>query len=107
VVSGLADDIAVMYAGRIVEAGPVADVLQHPRHRYTEGLIGSVPSSNRRGRRLAQIPGVSPTLFAVPSGCPFRTRCSHADALCATEPPVSLEGARMHRCVHPVAEAVA
>src|SRR5262249_7033046 len=60
VVSRLADDIAVMYAGRIVEAGRAGDVLGAPRHPYTAGLIGSVPSRNRRGARLAQIPGMTP-----------------------------------------------
>src|SRR5207245_2648419 len=63
VVSRLADDIAVMYAGRIVEYGKVADVIDHPRHHYTAGLIGSVPSRNKRGSRLAQILGTTHDLI--------------------------------------------
>jgi peptide/nickel transport system ATP-binding protein len=108
VVSGLADDIAVMYAGRIVESGPVSDVIERPRHRYTAGLIGSVPSRNRRGQRLQQIPGMTPSLLRLPSGCAFRTRCLRADAACEREPPVFTEGVgRVHRCVHPVEQEAA
>src|SRR5208282_5298930 len=87
VVSGLADDIAVMYAGRIVETGAASAVLDRPLHPYTHGLIGSVPSRNRRGERLKQIPGMTPSLLALPRGCAFRMRCVHADGLCENEPP--------------------
>src|SRR5262249_28261821 len=75
VVAGLADRIAVMYAGRIVEEGPVDAVLDAPLHPYTRGLIGSVPSRNRRGDRLQQIPGMTPSPLALPEGCSFRLRC--------------------------------
>jgi peptide/nickel transport system ATP-binding protein len=107
VVSRLADEIAVMYAGRIVESGPAADVLERPSHPYTAGLIGSVPSHNRRGRRLAQIPGMTPSLVDLPEGCAFRTRCAYADAACLKDPPPVLSGLRVYRCFHPVAEAAA
>ena len=87
VIAGLADRIAVMYAGRIVEAGEAAAVLDHPLHPYTAGLIGSVPSRNRRGQKLRQIPGMTPSLLSLPEGCAFRSRCARADAACETQPP--------------------
>jgi peptide/nickel transport system ATP-binding protein len=102
VVAGLADRVAVMYAGRIVEAGDVDDVLDQPMHPYTAGLIGSVPSRNRRGARLAQIPGMTPSPLDRPAGCAFRTRCAAADAACAEEPPLTHpEPGRDLRCFHP------
>jgi peptide/nickel transport system ATP-binding protein len=108
VVAGLADAIAVMYAGRIVETGSVADVLDRPLHPYTHGLIGSVPSRNRRGTRLRQIPGMTPSLLNLPEGCAFRTRCPYADAACEHDPPTS-EPVRGHalRCFHPQLEVAA
>ena len=108
VVAGLADDIAVMYAGRIVETGSVATVLDHPLHPYTIGLIGSVPSRNKRGSRLRQIPGMTPSLLNLPEGCPFRTRCARADAACERDPPIT-EPTPGHalRCFHPQLELVA
>ena len=71
VVAGLADDICVMYAGRIVEQGSVNSVLDKPMHPYTNGLISSVPSRNKRGVPLAQIPGMAPSLLKLPKGCSF------------------------------------
>lgn len=107
VVAGLADRIAVMYAGRIVETGTVADILADPRHPYTHGLIASVPGRNRRGARLAQIPGAAPSLVAMPSGCPFHPRCAHADALCRSEVPVPRAVAgRTVACHHPLTAAM-
>ncbi|GAB4394619.1 MAG: ABC transporter ATP-binding protein [Kiloniellaceae bacterium] len=102
VVAGLADHICVMYAGRIVEQGPIDAVLDQPAHPYTVGLIGSVPSRNRRGGRLFQIPGMTPSLLNLPEGCAFRSRCPRADDACREEPPVrpASEG-RQVRCVHP------
>ncbi|MCT8266350.1 ABC transporter ATP-binding protein [Afifella sp. JA880] len=102
IVSRLADDIAVMYAGRLVETGPVADVLTGPRHHYTRGLMDSVPSQNTRGALLKQIPGMTPSPANLPSGCSFRTRCGGADALCTKLPPEIREGERSFRCVHPL-----
>ncbi|MDX5359357.1 MAG: ABC transporter ATP-binding protein [Rhodobacterales bacterium] len=103
VVAGLADRIAVMYAGRIVETGPVADILTDPRHPYTAGLIASVPSRNHRGARLAQIPGATPSLVAMPTGCPFHPRCDHADATCRAEVPAPRPVAgRAVACHHPL-----
>jgi len=102
VVAGLADHICVMYAGRMVETGRVDDVIDRPLHPYTHGLIGSVPSQNRRGRRLTQIPGMTPSLLKLPGGCAFRERCQRADGACEVEPPVTepLAG-RGIRCFHP------
>jgi peptide/nickel transport system ATP-binding protein len=103
VLAGLADRIAVMYAGRIVESGPVGEVLDRPLHPYTRGLIDAVPSRNRRGTRLAQIPGNAPRITELPSGCAFRPRCERASARCATEVPRTLPApGRELRCVHPL-----
>jgi peptide/nickel transport system ATP-binding protein len=86
VVAGLADDIAVMYAGRVVEQGPADAVLDTPLHPYTDGLIGSVPSRNQRGARLRQIPGMALSPIDLPPGCPFRHRCAHQAEICGEEP---------------------
>jgi peptide/nickel transport system ATP-binding protein len=109
VVSALADRIAVMYAGRIVETGHTEEVLERPLHPYTRGLIGSVPSHNRRGARLAQIQGSPPSLASLPAGCAFRPRCERASALCREEPedrPAGAHAGRRLRCFHPLLEAV-
>jgi peptide/nickel transport system ATP-binding protein len=103
VVASLADEVCVMYAGRIVERGGVDDVLDRPAHPYTAGLIGSVPSRNRRGSPLQQIPGVMPSLLDLPEGCSFRTRCGHATAACVAEPAMrALADGREARCFHPL-----
>jgi len=86
VVAGLADRIAVMYAGRIVEMGSTADVIERPMHPYTKGLIGSVPSQNTRGHKLAQIPGMTPSLLKLPPGCAFKARCPIAIERCNEMP---------------------
>ena len=106
VVAGLADDIAVMYAGRIVEKGAVGEVLDKPLHPYTHGLIGSVPSRNKRGEALRQIPGMTPSLLNLPPGCAFRSRCPRASEACLAEPVMAeiLPG-REVRCIHPHLEA--
>lgn len=103
VVAGLADRIAVMYAGRIVEEGTVVDVLDAPLHPYAAGLIGSVPSRNERGVPLAQIPGMTPSLARLPEGCAFRPRCARASEVCRVDPPATAYGeGRMARCFHPL-----
>ena len=103
VIAGLADEIAVMYAGRVVESGEATTVLDRPQHPYTHGLIGSVPSRNRRGERLRQIPGMTPSLLSLPPGCAFRTRCARADAICEQEPPVGdVQPGHSVRCFHPM-----
>ena len=77
VVAQAADEVAVMYLGRIVESGSVRSLLKSPRHPYTQGLLRSLPSLNH-GRRLSSISGSVPSLGAIPPGCPFHPRCPHA-----------------------------
>jgi peptide/nickel transport system ATP-binding protein len=101
VIAGLADRVCVMYAGRVVESGPVDDVLDRPLHPYTRGLIGSVPSNGRRGEPLAQIPGNPPSMLDPQSGCAFRPRCPRAVGDCATDPPTTVVGTRELRCFNP------
>ena len=102
VVAGLADRIAVMYAGRIVEMGDAADVLDAPRHPYTRGLLDSVPAATQPGMRLRQIRGSTPSLLRLGPGCAFRERCDRADAECATLPVLETAEGRSVRCVHPL-----
>ncbi|MDT1062534.1 ABC transporter ATP-binding protein [Paracoccus sp. CPCC 101403] len=102
VVAALAQKIAVMYAGRIVEHGPTAQVLDHPRHPYTRGLIDSTPMANRRGEPLRQIPGAAPPPLGRPEGCPFRPRCPRASAECLHEPSESGTDNHGWRCFHPM-----
>ncbi len=102
VVKDLADDLCVMYAGRVVEHGPVAEVVKNPRHPYTRGLLESLPSGRSAGRRLHPIPGATPPLHALPGGCSFRTRCPLATGQCKSLPPVVLDAGRSFRCFHPV-----
>jgi peptide/nickel transport system ATP-binding protein len=103
VVSNLADRIAVMYAGRIVETGAGADVLSRPHHPYTQGLLDSVPGDAPAGALLAQIPGSTPSLLHLPPGCSFRERCARADAACLAMPDlVELTSGHAARCHHPL-----
>ena len=87
VIAETADRVAVMYAGRIVEIGPVADVIHRPRHPYTVGLMGSIPSIGVERERLMQIDGSMPRLDAVPTGCAFHPRCPRAIDICRRERP--------------------
>ncbi|SFC07896.1 peptide/nickel transport system ATP-binding protein [Polaromonas sp. OV174] len=107
VVAELADRVAVMYAGRIVETGPVADILESPRHPYTLGLLQSMPRMTKPGQRLQQINGMAPSLSSRPLGCAFQPRCTHAVASCAEQlPPITTEGTRSFRCHAPVERTV-
>lgn len=101
VVAGLADRISVMYAGRIVEQGRTDDVIDHALHPYTIGLLGSVPTANKRGERLFQIEGMTPNMLALPEGCAFAPRCGYASSACKVEPPVEHVESRDLRCHHP------
>lgn len=101
VVAGLADKVAVMYAGQIVEQGAVRDILDQPRHPYTRGLIASLPSAAHHGGRLTQIPGTTPQIADLPQGCPFRPRCYAVQEICNTEPPVEHLPTRLCRCHFP------
>ena len=87
VIAETADRVAVMYAGRLVEIGPVATVIANPSHPYTRGLMGSIPALGARVPRLAQIDGSMPRLDAIPPGCAFNPRCPMAEARCRIERP--------------------
>lgn len=106
VVAELADRVAVMYAGRIVEQGPVDEVLASPRHPYTQGLLDSMPGRTLPGNRLTQIEGMAPTLTGRETGCPFRPRCPRRQDLCALQAP-AVEGSpdRQYRCHFPLQES--
>lgn len=101
-VSVLASRLLVMYAGRLIEEGPTGEVLRRPRHPYTQGLIDSLPSRAAPGRDLMQIPGSTPSLTSLPSGCAFRERCAHASDTCTTAPAQTILGQRTWRCHHPL-----
>ena len=87
VIAETADRVAVMYAGRIAEIGPVRDVIQRARHPYTEGLMGSIPKLGNQQARLAQIDGAMPRLTAIPKGCAFNPRCAKVFDRCRAERP--------------------
>jgi peptide/nickel transport system ATP-binding protein len=106
-VSTISSRLLVMYAGRIVEEGPVARVLRDPRHPYTEGLLRSLPATAAPGTELRQIPGAPPSLLDPPPGCPFRPRCERATSACAVDPPMTRDGPRGWRCFHPLGTAAA
>jgi len=99
VIAETADRVAVMYAGRIVEIGPVAAVVKAPAHPYSEGLMGSIPSLEHRVNRLRQIDGAMPRLNAIPVGCAFNPRCPSVFDRCRAERPALLEaGATSAAC---------
>ncbi len=102
VAAEIADRIAVMYAGRIVETGSASDVLDAPNHPYTEALLGSVPDTQAAGGDLRAIPGAPPNLLALPTGCAFHPRCTRATDLCRTERPEprSFDAGRTAACHH-------
>lgn len=86
VIAEAADRVAVMYAGRLAEIGPVRDVLMHPCHPYTAGLMASTPLASAGQTRLRQIPGAMPRLGALPAGCAFHPRCTQAQPRCRENP---------------------
>ncbi len=95
VVAQIADRLAVMYAGRLVEEGPMADVLRRPRHPYTEGLLRASPQLRRR--KLEPIPGTVPRLDALPPGCAFEPRCPYRKEECSAAVPEMRAAAAEHR----------
>jgi peptide/nickel transport system ATP-binding protein len=101
VVAEIADRVAVMYAGRIVETGPVAEVIKRPQHPYTQGLLASTIHGSMRGQRIDAIPGAPPDLSALPTGCSFAPRCRHARPACTEAVPASVVLGTQHaaRCV--------
>ena len=109
VIAEACDRVAVMYAGKLAELGPVRDVLSAPLHPYTDGLMGSTPLASRGKDRLHQIPGSMPRLDSLPTGCAFHPRCPRAAAQCRVDPGPAIEdGAGRAACFFPIdREAVA
>jgi oligopeptide/dipeptide ABC transporter ATP-binding protein len=99
VIAETADRVAIMYAGRIVEVGPVREIFRDPKHPYTRGLLASIPGG-RPGEPLKAIPGAVPTLGTLPPGCAFQPRCPDRLDRCTARPPgvTHLGGARSVRC---------
>jgi len=91
VIAEAADRVAVMYAGRLAEIGPVREVLTAARHPYTAGLMASTPLAGHGRRRLRQIPGAMPRLGALPQGCAFHPRCDRAEPRCRQDPTPRVE----------------
>jgi peptide/nickel transport system ATP-binding protein/oligopeptide transport system ATP-binding protein len=107
IVAEMADEVAVMYAGRVVERAPGASIFDDPQHPYTLGLLGSIPKIDETRDRLLAIEGTVPPPFALPEGCRFHPRCVFADAACAmTDPPLRNVN-DLHRvaCIHAPVEA--
>ena len=109
VVAEVADEVAVMYAGRVVEQGPVDRIFNDPQHPYTLGLMGSMPSVAGRMGRLLTIPGSVPSALAMPPGCRFATRCPFAAEAChSTRPPLVADAAgHAHACLRAPIEEIA
>jgi len=108
VIAETCDRVAVMYAGRIVEIGPVREVIHHPAHPYTAGLMASVPSLSDTNERLAQIEGALPRLGEIPSGCAFHPRCPKASPRCGDErPELALVRRTRAACWWPLVESPA
>jgi oligopeptide/dipeptide ABC transporter ATP-binding protein len=92
VIAQMADDVVVMYLGKIVEGAPSSELFHNPKHPYTQGLLNSIPSlATTREERLIPIKGVVPDPFDVPEGCGFEPRCPHAMDICKREIPVLKE----------------
>ncbi len=96
VVAGMADEIMVMYAGRVVEEAPVDDLFRSPGHPYTHGLLRSIPRLDRPDGALASIRGLPPMLSRVPPGCPFHPRCDRASEVCRARYPEAVEMGTRH-----------
>jgi peptide/nickel transport system ATP-binding protein len=111
IIAAMCDTVAVMYAGRIVEMGPVAEVFRNPRHHYTKGLLDSQPTMDNialdGSSRLASIPGMVPPLHSLPAGCAFHPRCAAATEACMTRVPPLDDGSRRTACWHPIEASVA
>ncbi|MFW2543683.1 ABC transporter ATP-binding protein [Primorskyibacter sp. 2E107] len=101
VIAEATDRVAVMYAGRLAELGPVRDVLTRPQHPYTHGLMASTPLASAGKDRLHQIPGAMPRLDSVPDGCAFNPRCPRATDLCRQPPSPRVEDGKA-ACWHPL-----
>jgi len=91
VISEAAERVAVMYAGRLAEIGPVRDVIGNPRHPYTRGLMGAIPQLTARQDRMIAIDGAMPALAEIPTGCAFHPRCSRAEDCCRANRPILVQ----------------
>jgi peptide/nickel transport system ATP-binding protein len=100
VIAETSDRVAVMYAGRVAEIGPVQDVVQNPLHPYAKGLMGAIPTLASEANRLVQIPGSMPRLSAIPQGCSFNPRCSQAFDRCRIERPEPIKHGRQSVACH-------
>jgi len=107
VIAETADRVAVMYAGRIAEIGPVRDVVQRPHHPYTRGLMGAIPTLGPQAQRLVQIPGAMPRLDAIPRGCAFHPRCASAFERCRLDRPEAMPAGQSLAACWLVAEGAA
>ena len=97
VVADVADRIAVMYAGRIVEQADVYELYRKPAHPYTKGLLDSIPRLDQKGETLSAIGGLPPNLMRIPAGCSFNPRCRYAQDVCRVDPPPALRDLGHHR----------
>ena len=97
VVADVADKVAVMYAGKIVETGSIFDVYKNPAHPYTQGLMASIPRLDQKGTKLTPITGAPPSLMRIPTGCPFHPRCPYARDRCVAEEPPLYEVSESRR----------
>ena len=110
VVAQVCDRVLVMYAGRVIESGPVRDIFHRPQHPYTRALLDSIPKAGgkrEKGSRLTTIPGIVPSLFELPKGCRFQDRCAFRQERCAAEEPALEPGpdGRPVRCFYPLGRA--
>ena len=100
VISEIADEVMVMYAGKVVEMAKSSELFSHPRHPYTVGLFQSIPKIDEKKKRLSTIPGTVPTLFELPAGCRFQNRCTFATEKCRESEPELLERDGRHLACH-------
>jgi len=100
VVAEMADEVIVMYTGKVVEQGDVISVLKNAKHPYTQGLLNSIPSLGVKNQRLYVIPGTVPSPLNLPKGCPFAPRCSHVMGVCTEKDPElkTVEGGNKVKC---------
>jgi peptide/nickel transport system ATP-binding protein len=109
VIGEICDEVAVMYAGEIVERAPASALFERPEHPYTVGLLGSIPRLDQQTDELAAIKGMVPEMSALPPGCRFAPRCPFASERCRAERPpiVEMEGGRWSRCFKAPLEVIA
>ncbi|MES1166407.1 MAG: oligopeptide/dipeptide ABC transporter ATP-binding protein, partial [Pseudomonadota bacterium] len=101
VIAEMCDDVVVMYAGRVAESGPVAQIFSAPSHPYTRGLLNSIPRlTTPRKTRLNVIDGMVPGLADLPAGCRFQNRCSYRIDACAVQPPLTEVSPGHHTACH-------